>query len=367
MSAASHPNVPYTEAQRREAAEWFVVIHDENDPNADTLQAWLRWLDVDERNRKAFEAVAQAWHNTPGSTALAMPTAEEVSEDTYDGEMSVDNWRAKSAAEGPIPASRVGGPAARRFARTYRWAGLVAASLLAITLGLITMHRFISPRDLPPDEFSTRTAEQIEITLADGSRVWLGPKSKLSVRFTKAQRGIQLTAGEAFFSVKKDPSRPFVVSSISGDITAVGTAFNVRAIDNHVTVSVSEGVVTVAPKTPSEAIKPAQVRVASGQQVTFAARESVEALSITLSPNPGERSRWRDGVLIYRNEPLRDVVMDVARYSEAELSISDDSVGDLRFSGVVYQGAVAEWASALPESFPVKILKEGNREVIAPR
>ena len=43
MSAASRADVPYTEAQRREAAEWFVVIHDENDPNADTLQAWLRW------------------------------------------------------------------------------------------------------------------------------------------------------------------------------------------------------------------------------------------------------------------------------------------------------------------------------------
>jgi transmembrane sensor len=367
MSAASHPDVPYTEAQRREAAEWFVVIHDENDPNADTLQAWLRWLDVDECHRKAFEAVAQAWHNTPGSTALAMPTVEELSQDTYDGELSVETWRATSAAKNPSTTSRLAGPAAHRFVRKYRWAGLLAASLLAITLGLITMNRYTIFRGPLPDDFSTRTAEQIEITLADGSRVWLGPKSRLSVRFTKVQRGIQLTAGEAFFSVKKDPSRPFVVSSVSGDITAVGTAFNVRAIADHVTVTVSEGVVTVAPKTPSEVNKPAQVRVASGQQVTFAARESAEALSITLSPNPGERSRWRDGVLIYRNEPLRDVVMDVARYSEADLSISDDSVGDLRFSGVVYQGAVAEWASALPESFPVKILKEGNREIISPR
>ena len=68
--------------------------------------------------------------------------------------------------------------------------------------------------------------------------------------------------------------------------------------------------------------------------------------------------------MVYRDEPLRDVVMDVARYSDKQLEISGDAVGDLHYSGVVYKGAVEEWTSALPESFPVKIVTNGNREII---
>jgi len=59
--------------------------------------------------------------------------------------------------------------------------------------------------------------------------------------------------------------------------------------------------------------------------------------------------------------------MDVARYTSREFAIPDGAVGDMRYSGVVYQGAVDEWASALPESFPVRIVTEGNRKIIQAR
>jgi len=151
-------------------------------------------------------------------------------------------------------------------------------------------------------------------------------------------------------------------------VRAVGTAFNVRTVDDHVSVAVSEGVVTVAPRSQLTAPEPATVlRVASGQQVTFSAQESLKALTITQTPAPGERARWRDGVLVYRDEPLRNVVMDVAHYSERQLEISGNAIGDLHYSGVVYKGAVEEWTHALPESFPVKIVSEGNRDIILAR
>jgi len=358
--------VPYTEAQRREAADWFVLIHAESDPQTETVQTWLRWMDQNEGNRVAFEAVAQAWHATPRFLALAMPSAEELLADSYYGDQSVDEWRTNQSVASGAAAS----PVRRRadypkLAR--RWPWLAAASLVVVTLGLFTMNRYQELRGSQSDEFTTRTSEQIEITLADGSRVWLGPKSKLHVGFSKKRRDIQLANGEAFFSVKKDRDRPFTVRSSSGEITAVGTAFNVRALDDHVTVAVSEGVVTVTPKTLLMSHEPPTVRVTSGQQVTFAAREAIKAIAITQTPSPGERARWRDGVLVYRDEPLRDVVMDVVRYTDKHIEISDEAIGNLRYSGVVYRGAVEEWTRALPESFPVRIITEGNREIIGAR
>jgi transmembrane sensor len=366
MTLSQSPEVTYTEAQRRAAADWFVVIHGEHDPNAQTLQAWLRWVDEAEGNRLAFEAVARAWHGIPPSLALAMPSAEDLRVDTYEADQPVDEWLSNQSVASD-PWSRNAKRRSARGGRAHRWAWLAAASLAAATVGLTVMNRSLHSHSTHSDEFATKRSEHLEITLADGSRVWLGPKSKLLVSFTEERRSIQLPVGEAYFSVMKNRSRPFVVRSSSGDITAVGTAFNVRTTADHVIIAVSEGVVTVAPKVQSTTSEPASARVASGQQVTFTAQEPVKALAITQSPALGERARWRDGVLVYRDEPLRDVVMDVARYSDKQLEISEGPVGDLHYSGVVYQGAVDEWTSALPESFPVKVVKEGTREIIEAR
>jgi transmembrane sensor len=365
MSPQPSPAVPYTATQRREAAEWFVVIREEPDAKAETLQAWLRWSEADEGNRLAFEAVAQAWHGIPASLALAMPSQNELQAHAYQADQPVDEWLAYHRATCTPPAGHVQHGSGDRIARRGAW--LAAASVVAVIVGLIAINQNLDVRRPQSDEFITKAAEHIEITLADGSRVWLGPKSKLIVGFTKQRRDIQLPMGEAFFSVMKDRRRPFIVRSSGGDITAVGTAFNVRAVTDHITVAVSAGVVTVAPGAPLLSSEQSSVRVASGQQVTFTAQESIKALAITQSPQLGERARWREGVLVYRDEPLRDVVSDVARYSEKQLEIAEGEVGDLRFSGIVYQGAIDEWASALPESFPVKIVSQGNREIIEAR
>ncbi len=366
MSTPLSPAVPYTETQRQAAADWFVIIHAEEEPSSETLQAWLRWMDQHEGNRMSFEAIAQAWHGTPGSAALTMPSAEELLADTYQGDEPVDEWLANQAiatARVDCAESRAAGWLAHMRRRTW----LAAAALVIGALGVLVMNRDLAVHGSQSDVFTTKSGEQMEITLADGSRVWLGPRSNLQVGFTKEQRAIHLTTGEAFFSVKKDRSRPFVVRANGGDITAVGTAFNVRAVADHVTVSVSEGVVTVASERQLMTPKSVPVRVASGQQVTFVAQEAIKSTAIIQSAALGERARWRDGVLVYRNEPLRDVVMDVARYSDKELEITGDAIGELRYSGVVYEGVVDEWVAALPESFPVKVVSEGNRQIILAR
>jgi transmembrane sensor len=355
----------YSETQRREAAEWFIVINGEDDPNPETLQAWLQWMEADAGNQRAFEAIAQAWHSTPRSSgAAALPTEAEILADDYDPEESVADWMAgrKTARASRAPA---GDLAARRRATRVRWWTLAAASLAALSIGGVEMARYL--RGAQNDEFATRTGEQIEITLADGSKVWLGPESKLRVSFSAARRNLELARGEAYFSVRKDKSRPFVVHSEGGDITAVGTAFNVRDVDRDVTVAVSEGIVTVAPPEQAVVSAPETVRVASGQQITFNAEASPTSLAIKASAAPGERARWRDGILVYRDEPLRSVIKDIARYRAEPLEIRDPRVGDLRFSGVIYTKALDEWLAALPESFPVRIVSGDQRQEILSR
>ncbi|MBL8266699.1 FecR family protein [Steroidobacter sp.] len=349
----------YSVAQRREAAEWFIVIQDETDPEAETLQAWLRWMEADEAHRTAFEAVSAAWHHTSPSAMVAMPTAQELADDDYDGDVSVEQW---------LTSKQLASQAARAKSSKF-WDGLrrgviAAAAVMAwIAVGWF----FYGETQQAPSwgVFETRVGEHRELTLADGSRISLGAKSRLSVNFHRGQRELRLETGEAFFEVAKDPERPFVVRAMGGSITALGTAFDVRAVRDSVTVMVAEGIVSV--RSPAVGAGEQQANVSPRQQVTFDLRGR-EPLVVQAAPNLEERLRWREGWLIYRNEPLGNVIADVSRYTERRMEVSDHDAATLRFSGAVYRESVDEWLLALPEAFPVTIeaLERRERKAVNP-
>lgn len=75
---------------------------------------------------------------------------------------------------------------------------------------------------------------EYQITLADGTKVWMNSDSKLifPVRFPGNKREVILE-GEAYFEVAHDTTRPFYVKACGIDIRATGTAFNVMAYGNE--------------------------------------------------------------------------------------------------------------------------------------
>src|ERR1700722_2985148 len=252
MSAVPSPN--YSDAQRREAAEWFVEIHARTEPDVDALQAWLRWMESADGNRVAFEAVVAAWYAAPKPLMVPLPSAEELEADSYDGSVPLTRWKAVT----PVPNVSKGAAAIRPQApprrRTRRyWAMGIAAGLAAFVVGTLALRGSLSPEGR---EYITKTGERLEISLPEGSHISLGGKSRLYVAFTKARRNVNLEAGEAYFTVAKDPARPFVVHALNTDVIAVGTAFDVRDVADQVTVSVSEGVVKVRPPTATRPIHP---------------------------------------------------------------------------------------------------------------
>lgn len=85
------------------------------------------------------------------------------------------------------------------------------------------------------------------LCLSDGTRVWLNENSEIGypVQFAKNERLVTLK-GEAFFEVKRDPSRPFIITSGTIKTTVLGTSFNVKAYDdNKPEVNVRTGKVQV--------------------------------------------------------------------------------------------------------------------------
>jgi transmembrane sensor len=339
---------PYTATQRQEATEWFVAVR-ANEPDADTLHAWMRWMEAETGNRAAFEAVSSTWHHTRELAAMAAPTAEELADDSYDGEVPIADWNRERIPPGnQSPLHRFSPSALKGGARAFG----IALTVVTVFVGLGWLALQISIPTTTSQEFVTRTGEHKTIALSDGSQVELGARSRLLVRFTAEVRALQLEGGEAFFTVQKDPSRPFTVQAGEGLITAIGTEFDVHSIRERVVVLVAEGRIQVSAGATSA--KQA-VGLSQGEQVTFTRDAPESGLVVVAVPDISERLRWREGWLTYRNQPLGDVIADVGRYTDRRVEVIDPAAAALRFSGSVHRSNVDEWLAALPEAFPVAI------------
>ena len=100
-----------------------------------------------------------------------------------------------------------------------------------------------------PEHYTNTTAKAIDVSLRDGSKVTLQPGSRISVsstEFNTDKREVFLS-GQAFFDVKKDSSRPFLVYSRNVATRVLGTSFCIKAYDqdDEITVTVMTGKVSV--------------------------------------------------------------------------------------------------------------------------
>jgi transmembrane sensor len=334
------------------AAEWFLTLRTVEDPPAELVQQWLAWMAASEEHRRAFEQIAQVWQCI--APALIEHHSDDSSADAYDGLTSVAEWREQRSA---ASSSEAGTP--------RRWMAPLAA--VAASLALVAVWFVSSSGDavVSAGTFATRGGEHLNLLLADGSQVTLGAQSRLKVDFSPHRRSLQLSAGEAYFHVAKDRSRPFEVRAMNSAITAVGTAFNVRAVEHRVTVTVTEGTVRVA---DPAAIATAPLQLQHGQQISY--RPGGEATRIGSTSikevDAAESARWRDGWLVYRDEPLQFVVADVARYTELKFEVTEPAA-ELQFSGAVFKDRVEEWIAALPEVAPVMVERHGDKIVIGMR
>jgi transmembrane sensor len=371
----------YTEQERLEATEWFIDIRDVEDPSPELLHDWMRWMEASESHRRAFCAVEDAWHKAAeGLVCRSPPPAGEPSRDDYDGRESVHTWRMRREACAARQTRLASEP--RTFRRRRVWLPVATAAAIG-AVALIMEPRLVSlfGKAADHESFSTRTGEQMQVTLPDGSQVNLGARSKLTIAYTEAARDVRLETGEAFFAVHKDAMRPFRVHVLNGVVTAVGTAFDVRTTNDRVVVAVVEGTVQVngpvstAPTAQvpralggSDPTATAVTRLRRGEAIDFVSSrqgKTIQPSSVT-RVDPADPARWRQGWLVYRDEPLRDVLTDIGRYSDREIVIDDSLSINPHFTGAVFKDSVVEWLKSLPNAFPVTVTVNSSRITVAP-
>jgi transmembrane sensor len=333
-----------------QAAEWHLALMAEH-PSAEDLARVLAWCDADPRNREALEQVQRSWTAVgalrPEADAMIAEAMREVA-----GAPPADARRAMRGA-----AARWRATLARPRAFGL---GLAATGLLALAVWLL-------PARIGGDEqvehLASARGATASSTLFDGSVVELGGRSAVSVLYTGRHRLLIAEDGEAFFRVRKDPGRPFVVRAGRVTATAVGTAFTVRREGESVSVAVSEGVVDVRlDGGEGGADAPPPVRARAGQRVRYDGGRLV-ASALPAAGVPGSAA-WREGRLQFVDEPLRVVAASINRYSPRELIVADAAAEELRFTGTVFVPHLDDWLAALAAVHHLQVTQGPDQRVL---
>lgn len=154
---------------------------------------------------------------------------------------------------------------------------------------------------------TTGVGRQRRMQLDDGTTLVLNTSSSVKISFSAQQRRVRLLAGEIMVTTGRDPApvyRPFVVDTPHASIRALGTRFNVR-LDGDVThVAVLQDAVEVS------ANGMATIRLEAGQATTVGAEDKQPAVR-AMDQDP---SLWERGLLLARQQPLPDLLRELARY-----------------------------------------------------
>ncbi len=374
---AEHRAPQDAEVRRLEAAAEWLLRLEQGATDEQELTAWASWCEADPENLAAFERLLPLWQALGPLAASDLQDVLEAAAERVDfpaGDRPGDAGRrpdpdaiAASAAQAlPLREQRSQRVRPRRR-RILAWAG---AAALVLGLGAASL-RWLPHWPVP--EVASVDAGQARyrtVTLPDGSGLELGGRSTVAVDFKGPQRQIEMGEGQAFFRVKPDPERPFVVQVGGMRVTAVGTAFDVLHVDRRIAVTVQEGMVDVVAETGAEVMAngvPATrpVRVPAGYQLVQG--EHDRAIPVLRAVDPSSVTAWRQGRLEYNAEPLESVIANVNRYAARPVTLQDSVLGQLRYTGIIRTDAVDEWLRALPQIFAVEVRSEGNGTVILPR
>ena len=192
------------------------------------------------------------------------------------------------------------------------------------------------------ETYQSARGERRVLELADGSVITLAPESKVEVRYSKTQRRILLLNGQGLFDVASNKSRPFIVQVAQGEVRAVGTAFDVIAGKDEAAVTVVEGVVRVLLADAKTGVVSGGKEARRGELVRFGTtrgkNNQVSFISQSNGADVERATAWTRGILIFRGEPLSQVIETVNLYSQETVQLRDPSLANIPVYGVIKQG-----------------------------
>ena len=348
-----------TPNSRDDSADWDAIArYFAGESAPDEAAAVRRWLEAHPADATALgslnDATAQLANATPPGLDVEAALRRVIERRDARDVIPIGSRSARrTPAHGTVPARRWR-PIALRAA---------AAAVLAVGVGLWWHSQQPAGYTSKPGAqmFATIVGQREPVRLPDGTSVLLAPESRLTVAegYGNKVREVELT-GEAYFDVRHDEARPFVVHAGGADIRDLGTTFTVQAIGNQgVRVAVTSGSVSLAPAqaSPNNAVV---LRPGDAGTLAVDGRMLVERGGTT-EPD----TAWTSGRLVFREAPVSLVRSELRRWYGIDLVV--DSMFAARHLSMTFDGESADRVlEVIALSLGAEVQRQGNTAVIKP-
>ncbi|MDH4413790.1 MAG: FecR family protein [Rhizobium sp.] len=300
MSVTDHPQ--QQERLLEDAMDWLMRLR-EAPTDADLICTWEDWLQASEAHAGAWARICRTWDALGDLPAHAPEPVVRPIETITAGPVSASGWRFSRRGLGLATAA------------------LMSAGLVAMVFGPAMQVRLQA-------DFRTGVGQTEIVTLADGSKVTLAPETALADEFDGTARHVRLLAGEAFFEVERDTTRPFVVDAPDASVRVLGTAFSVRDTGHGTRVELAHGAIALK---ADKADDSAELTLQPGDVVTV---DRADGRTARGQVDPTDIALWRQGRLAVTDQPLGEVVALIQRQHPGWTVMPEGDVAALRVTGL---------------------------------
>lgn len=327
------------------------------------------WASESDENKKYFRAFCDIWHLSAGINQV-------TSEDDYSFDKIV-NKKPESIAEGEERVRRI------KSLSIFKYA---ASILILITAGYFVGRLTSASNVATPDDnslaviYAPMGSKAVSI-LPDGTQVWLNAGSRIEYNTQNYNQSIRKVAlvGEAYFKVKTNPEKPFVVNAKGINVKATGTEFNVKAYpeESQVVTTLVEGKVKIEGQDQSKRrftleMKPKQIVTLAApvtSQDIIEKRESIQAREIVkpsekklVSENPvivsdvnlDKYTSWKEREWVLEGEDIGNLVVMLERKFNVKISVESAELNKYKFTGTFRNETLEQVLSVLKIATPMK-------------
>lgn len=209
------------------------------------------------------------------------------------------------------------------------------------------------------NEINVPYGERSEITLYDGTKVWLnsGTQLKFPLVFHPDQRKVFLK-GEAFFDVKENKENPFIVSAGQMNIQVLGTRFNVCAYpdDQEFYATLEEGTIRAVNSLTGE-----QVQLIPGEQAVLylnSQKFTLQAVETNLYTS------WKENMLRFENAPFSEVIKRMERWYDVKIHVSEKIDTGERYTMTIKTESLREMLRLVSFTTPINYEIKENQVFI---
>jgi len=216
----------------------------------------------------------------------------------------------------------------------FRLVKQAAIFILLIGLGATIQYFFtdLTSRKVYNEQLSVYAplGQMTDLELPDGTLVKLNSGTTILYNgdFSSGNREVFIE-GEAFFDVQTDKKHPFVVKSKLLDVKVYGTSFNISSYpeDKNFTATLVKGSISILDKDGKEISK-----LNPGDNAAYTENES----NIKVSQiNTSLYTSWKEGLVTYRNDKMKDIAKQIERWYNVEIVIQKEGLGEESYFGTI--------------------------------